>query len=1084
VSLPPLRPGSVRPQRVLLLGSGPLKIGQAGEFDYSGSQALKALREDGVFTVLINPNIATVQTTEGLADKVYFLPITPQFVEMVIAKEGVDAILLGFGGQTALNCGLELEASGILARHGVRVLGTPVASIRAGEDRKIFAQKMAEIGVKTARSIAANSPDEAVAAAHAIGLPVILRGAFSLGGQGSSIIRREEDLRARVDHAFVGNPQVLVEECLSGWKEIEYEVVRDASDNCITVCNMENVDPMGIHTGESIVVAPSQTLSDADYQLLRSISIRIVRHLGIVGECNVQYALDPKSSEYRVIEMNPRLSRSSALASKATGYPLAYVAAKIALGYDLPMLSNAVTRTTSAFFEPALDYIVCKAPRWDFDKFSGADSRIGTEMKSVGEVMAIGRSFGEVIQKALRMLETGADGLDPGAHQFPDLERELLEPSPRRIFAVAQALSTGMSVERVHELTSIDRFFLREIEQIVRMRSGLSRQRGAESLEREDLLAAKRAGFSDRAIAKCIGVREGDVRERRHALGVRPRLAQIDTLAAEYPADTNYLYWTYWALDHDVPASDRRKVLVLGSGCYRIGSSVEFDWCSVGAVAAARKLGFETLMLNCNPETVSTDYDMCDRLVFDEISLESVIELCDAEGPEGTIVSMGGQTPNNLALRLHEAGVRILGTPASSIDRAEDRKKFSALCDELGIDQPPWFEATNDETLLNSVEAVGGFPVVVRPSYVLSGAAMRIAHGAPELAQYLRSATTLSPEHPVVISKFESHARELEFDAVARDGEIILWCVAEHVEYAGVHSGDATLVLPPQELNVETVRRARMVGAKLARALQVTGPFNVQLLSRDNDVKVIECNLRASRSLPFVSKVLDRDFIGAATRVMLGADPGASMDSGTLFDLGFVAVKAPQFSFGRLSGADPVLGIEMASTGEVACMGDDADEALLKAMLATGFRLPKRGVLLSLGPMGDKYRFADDARALARAGLSLFATSGTAEVLREEGIDCRVAGKSGTGDGVDGPDALELMRSRTIDMVINIPREFDERGRPDGYRIRRAAIDMNVPLVTDLCVARKLVRAITRKWIHDLHPRSLGEYRPGATREP
>jgi len=1064
-----------RPSRVLLLGSGALKIGQAGEFDYSGSQALKALREDGVSAVLINPNIATVQTTEELADKVYLLPVTPAFVEMVIEREKVDAILLGFGGQTALNCGLELEASGVLARHGVRVLGTPVASIRAGEDRRIFAQKMAEIGVKTARSVAANSVDEALVAARQIGLPVILRGGFSLGGQGSSIIRREEDLRLRIERAFVGNPQVLVEECLSGWKEVEYEVVRDGADNCITVCNMENVDPMGIHTGESIVVAPSQTLSDADYQLLRNAAIRVARHLGVVGECNVQFALDPRSDEYRVIEMNPRLSRSSALASKATGYPLAYVAAKIALGYDLPMLANAVTRTTSAFFEPALDYVVCKAPRWDFDKFDGADRRIGTEMKSVGEVMAIGRSFGEVIQKAMRMLELGVDGLDPEAFPFPDLEHELREPSPRRIFAVAKALADGMSVERVHELTAIDRFFLREVEGIVAERRRLAAGRGVGSIDAESMLAAKRNGFSDRAIARCVGASEATVRERRRSLGVRPRLAQIDTLAAEYPADTNYLYWTYWAVDHDVPATPRRKVLVLGSGCYRIGSSVEFDWSSVGAVRAARELGFETLMLNCNPETVSTDYDMCDRLVFDEISLESVLELVDAERPEGVIVSMGGQTPNNLSLRLHEAGVRILGTPAESIDRAEDRRKFSALCDELGIDQPLWFEATSAEDLARSVEATGGYPVVVRPSYVLSGAAMRIAHHAAELAQYLRTATTLSPEHPVVISKFESHAREIEFDAVARDGRIVLWCIAEHVEYAGVHSGDATLVLPPQDLNVETIRRVRMVGNRLAEALQVTGPFNVQLLCRDNDVKVIECNLRASRSLPFVSKVLGRDFVRAATRMMLGADPGTSMDAGTLFDLGFVAVKVPQFSFGRLSGADPVLGVEMASTGEVACMGEDVDEALLKGMLATGFRLPRRGVLLSLGPMGDKYRFADDARALARSGLRLYATAGTAEVLHAEGIACEVAGKSdGGGDGID---PIELMRSKAVDLVINIPREFDERGRPDGYRIRRAAIDLNVSLVTDLCVARRLVRAMTRRGMQDLHARSLGEYR-------
>jgi carbamoyl-phosphate synthase large subunit len=938
---------------------------------------------------------------------------------------------------------------------------------------------MGEIGVKVARSIAANSPDEAVAAAHAIGLPVILRGGFSLGGQGSAIVRSADELRPRIERAFVGNPQVLVEECLSGWKEIEYEVVRDGSDNCITVCNMENVDPMGIHTGESIVVAPSQTLSDADYQMLRNLSIRIVRHLGIVGECNVQYALDPHSSEYRVIEMNPRLSRSSALASKATGYPLAYVAAKIALGYDLPQLANAVTKTTSAFFEPALDYIVCKAPRWDFDKFAGADKRIGTEMKSVGEVMAIGRSFGEVIQKALRMLETGVDGLDPDAFAFPDLERELREPSPRRIFAVAKAFAAGMDVARLHELTAIDPFFLREIEQVVRMRADLAAKPGGlAAVSRDEMLSAKRSGFSDRAIARSVNAGERDVRERRRALGVCPRLAQIDTLAAEYPADTNYLYWTYWASNHDVAPSAKRKVLVLGSGCYRIGSSVEFDWSSVGAVLAARGLGYETIMLNCNPETVSTDYDMCDRLVFDEISLESVLELCDAEQPDGTIVSMGGQTPNNLALKLHDAGVRILGTPAESIDRAEDRRKFSALCDELRIDQPQWFEATNADDLARSVDAMGGFPVVVRPSYVLSGAAMRIAHGAAELGEYLRSATTLSPEHPVVISKFESHAREMEFDAVARDGRIVLWCVAEHIEYAGVHSGDATLVLPPQELNVETIRRVRAVGAKLAEALRVTGPFNVQLLCRDNDVKVIECNLRASRSLPFVSKVLGRDFIRAATRMMLGAEPEVAMNADTLFDLGFVAVKAPQFSFGRLSGADPVLGIEMASTGEVACMGDDADEALLKAMLATGFRMPRTGVLLSLGPMGDKYRFTEDARALARSGLALYATAGTAEVLRAEGIDCRVAGKSDKGeDGADGPDALDLMRSKAVDFVINIPREFDERGRPDGYRIRRAAIDMNIPLVTDLCVARKLVRALVRKRIEDLRPKSLGEYR-------
>jgi len=1076
---PNLRP-RFRPSQVLLLGSGSLKIGQAGEFDYSGSQALKALREEGIRTVLINPNIATVQTSLDLADQVYFLPITPHFVEEVIAKEKVDAILLGFGGQTALNCGLQLDATGVLARYGVTVLGTPVASIRAGEDRKQFAKLMSEIGVKTARSIAADSPSEALAAARAIGLPVILRSGFSLGGQGSSIVHVEQELPACIARAFIGSPQVLVEECLSGWKEIEYEVVRDAADNCIAVCNMENLDPMGIHTGESIVVAPSQTLTDAEYQLLRNLSIRVARRLGILGECNVQYALDPHSSEYRVIEMNPRLSRSSALASKATGYPLAYIAAKIALGYDLPMLSNSVTKTTSAFCEPALDYVVCKAPRWDFGKFLEAETRIGTEMKSVGEVMAIGRSFGEVIQKALRMLELGVDGLDPSAYTFQDVSRELREPSPRRIFAVARALADGTSVDHVHELTGIDRFFLREIFEVVQRRKSLSQIDGVDKLERTDLLDAKRAGFSDRAIAKCIGASELSVQERRRALGIRPRLAQIDTMAAEHPADTSYLYWTYWATEGEERKSERKKVLVLGSGCYRIGSSVEFDWCSVGAIKAARQLGYETIMLNCNPETVSTDYDICDRLVFDEISLESVLELVEVEQVYGVIVSMGGQTSNNLALKLSNAGVNVLGTPTESIDCAEDRKKFSALCDRLEIDQPRWFESVSEGTLAQSIESLGGFPVVVRPSYVLSGAAMRIAHGHEECLRYLRSATTMSPEHPVVISKFESHAREIEFDAVAHQGRVTLWCVSEHVEYAGVHSGDATLVLPPQDLNLETLRRVRKACAKLARALAVTGPFNVQLLCRDNDVKVIECNLRASRSFPFVSKVLNQDFIGASVRAMFGIGSDQQMESGALFDLGFVAVKAPQFSFGRLTGADPVLGIEMASTGEVACMGDDVDEALLKAMLATGFRVPQSGVLLSLGPVGDKYRLTDDARALARSGLAMYATAGTAEVLKQEGIACTVAGKSAGEVPVDGPDALELMRQGDVDLVINIPRDFDERGLPDGFRIRRGAIDMNIPLITDLCLARRVIRALTRKAIGDMRVKALRDHQAGS----
>jgi carbamoyl-phosphate synthase large subunit len=1066
------------PSRVLLIGSGALRIGQAGEFDYSGSQALKALREEGVETVLLNPNIATVQTSEELANAVYFLPITPHFVEEVIIKEKIDAVLLSFGGQTALNCGLELDAAGVFRRHQVRVLGTPVESIRAAEDRQIFAEKMREIGVTVARSVAAHSIEEAIAAAGIVGLPVILRAGFSLGGQGSAIVRSESELRRAVTKAFVGNKQVLVEECVFGWKEIEYEVVRDGSDNCVTVCNMENLDPMGIHTGESIVVAPSQTLSDADYQMLRNLSIKIVRHLGIVGECNVQYALDTHSSQYRVIEVNPRLSRSSALASKATGYPLAYIAAKIALGYDLPMLRNSVTRTTSAFFEPALDYIVCKVPRWDFEKFAGADTRIGTEMKSVGEVMAIGRSFPEVIQKALRMLELGVDGLDPEAFGFLDLERELAEPSPKRIFAVAQAFARGMSIDRVAALTSINPFFLSEIASIVELRNRLSALSSPESLDRAMMLTAKRSGFSDLAIARCVGSDISAVRARRHQVSVRPKLAQIDTLAAEYPAETNYLYWTYWADEHDVVPSDLRKALILGSGCYRIGSSVEFDWSSVSAALEARRSGFETILLNCNPETVSTDYDMCDMLVFDEVSLESVLELCDVHSPEGVVVSMGGQTPNNLALNLHKAGERVFGTPAEAIDCAEDRQKFSALCDGLGIDQPLWFEARSISDLDLSVEAVGGFPVVVRPSYVLSGAAMRVAHGPEALRQYLTAATTVSPEHPVVISKFESHAREIEFDGVARDGRIALWSIAEHVEYAGVHSGDATLVLPPQELTVATIRAVRDVAAKIAVALQVTGPFNIQFLARDNHVKVIECNLRASRSLPFVSKVLGINFASEATRLMLGGALAPDIQKTTVFDLGFVAVKAPQFSFGRLTGADPVLGVEMASTGEVACMGDSEDEAILKAMLATGFRIPKKGVLLSLGPVGDKYRFIEASRSLMSLGLNLYATPGTADVLRSEGIECRVLDKSsGVGTASPTDDALDAMHAGRIDLVINIPRQFDGQGRPDGYLIRRTAIDMNIPLITDLSVARRLVRAMICCGLPGLKAKAISEYR-------
>jgi carbamoyl-phosphate synthase large subunit len=1047
-----------QPRRVLLLGAGALQIGQAGEFDYSGSQALKALREQGVYTALINPNIATIQTSENYADAVYFLPVTAQVVEQVIRRENVDAILLGFGGQTALNTGLELEAAGVFERCGVTVLGTPVTAIRITEDRKLFADALREIGVNTARGMACSSVMEAAEAARAIGFPVILRGAYSLGGKGSAFVRSEQAIEATARHMLAGVPQVLVEESLAGWKEIEYEVVRDGADNCITVCNMENVDPMGTHTGDSIVVAPSQTLNDSEYQLLRDVAIRTIRHLGIVGECNIQFALDPANGDYRVIEVNARLSRSSALASKATGYPLAYVAARIALGATLPEIPNAITRKTTSFFEPALDYIVCKVPRWDFEKFRGVDPRIGPEMKSVGEVMAIGRSFPEVLQKALRMLEIRVEGLDPDAFAFDDLADELQHPTPRRIFAVARAFHDGMTVEKVHALTRIDPFFLSEILRLVEIGKRLA-GRGRAGLDADELREAKLAGYSDAGIASRVGSTAGEIRRLRHQHDVRPRLARIDTLAAEYPAETNYLYMSYAAhADEPIPGT-RKKILVLGSGCYRIGSSVEFDWCCVNAALTARELGHETLLLNCNPETVSTDYDICDRLIFDEISLETVLDVVEAERPAGVIVSMGGQTPNNLALQLHRLGVPILGTPPESVDIAEDRRKFSALCDEISVDQPRWVEATALADLAGAVESLGGYPVLVRPSYVLSGAAMRVAHAEPELRGYLAHATVVSREHPVVISKFEERAREVEFDAVADRGEIVLWAISEHVEDAGVHSGDATLIIPPQRLYLETMRRVRAIAAKLAQALKVTGPFNLQLLSRNNDVKVIECNLRASRSFPFVSKVLGQNFIREATRVILGA-PATKLQNRSAMDLDYVGVKAPMFSFRRLAGADPVLGVEMASTGEVGCFGEDGDEAFLKALLASGFRIPRRGVLLSLGPVAAKYRFVEDARVLARRGLTLYGTPGTAEILQAEGIDCQALAKDARDRS--RPQAVDLMRAGEIDLVINIPRDWDKKGRPDGFRIRRAAVDLEIPLLTDQWLARKAVQAFSK----------------------
>jgi carbamoyl-phosphate synthase large subunit len=1068
----------VLPERVLVLGSGALQIGQAGEFDYSGSQACKALREEGIYVALINPNIATVQTSEQIADAVYFLPVEPSLVEQVIVRERIDAILLGFGGQSALNCGLRLADEGILARHGVRVLGTSIETIRACEDRKLFADKLREIDVPVARGKVATSLAEAQAVAAEIGYPLILRAGFSLGGRGSAIVSRAEELEPAIRRALAGVGQVLLEECLSGWKEIEYELVRDRDDNCITVCNMENFDPMGVHTGESIVVAPSQTLSDADYQLLRDAAIATIRHLGIVGECNIQFALDPHAARYRVIEVNPRLSRSSALASKATGYPLAYVGAKLQLGYSLPGLRNTITKTTTACFEPALDYVVCKVPRWDLEKFAGADLRIGTEMKSVGEVMAIGRSFGEALQKALRMLEVGADGFDPQLLPLAtraEVLAEISPPSSRRIFALARAFALGFSVEEIARATAIDRFFLHELHELHRLRAELASQR-IETLSAELLLRSKQAGFADLAIAAACRTTAEHVRQRRHELHIRPKLRQIDTLAAEYPAQTNYLYLTYHADGHDVAPADQKKLLLLGSGCYRIGSSVEFDWSCVGAAGAARRLGYSVALLNCNPETVSTDYDLCDRLIFDEVSLETVRELWDFEsaaagGFVGVLLAMGGQTPNRLALPLHRAGIPLLGTQPAAIDCAEDRAKFSALCDRLGVDQPRWTAAAQIADLDGAVTAIGGYPVLVRPSYVLSGAAMRVAHSAPELRQYLDGATRVTPEHPVVVSKYERHAREIEFDAVARDGKILLWAICEHIEDAGVHSGDATMMLPPQDLTVETVRRVRRIGAALLRALQVTGPVNLQLLCRGDEVKVIECNLRASRSFPMVSKALGVDFIAAATQAMLGAEVSIPPHRDPL-DLDYVVVKAPMFSFRRLSGADPLLGVEMAATGEVGCFGDTVEEALAKALFSTGFRWPRRGVLLSLGTMGDKYLLIDEARVLAGLGLTLYATAGTAETLAAEGIACQVVDK---GERGSESSVLARLREGAIDLVINIPRSFDAQGRPDGVLIRRAAIDLEIPLLTDLQLARAVVRMLAR-----VEPPSAG--RPGSLR--
>jgi carbamoyl-phosphate synthase large subunit len=1059
-----------KPTKVLVLGSGALKIGEAGEFDYSGSQAIKALKDEGIRTILVNPNIATIQTSDYLADQIYFLPINRYFVERVIEKERPDGIMLGFGGQTALNCGLDLERNGVLDRYGVRILGTPIQAIRETEDRDLFVKKLAEISVKVPRSAAATSVEEAVSIASEIGYPVMLRVAYALGGLGSGLCASEDEVHDRATRAFAHSPQVLIEEYLTGWKEVEYEVVRDRYDNCVTVCNMENFDPMGIHTGESIVVAPSQTLTNSEYHLLRQISIQVVRHLGIVGECNIQFALDPNSQDYRVIEVNARLSRSSALASKATGYPLALVAAKLGLGYGLTELQNSITSVTSACFEPALDYVVVKIPRWDLQKFRRVSKRLGSGMKSVGEVMAIGRKFEEALQKALRMLDIGVGGLvGNDSFRFSDLERELHEPTHERIFAIPEAINQGYSIDRIHELSRIDKWFLYKIKKIVDIEVKV-RQSAGRQCSRELLMEAKQSGFADQQIARSVGLEEAQVRELRHEYGIVPCVKQIDTLAAEYPAQTNYLYLTYNGQEDDVAFNGKNSIIVLGSGAYRIGSSVEFDWCCVNTVLTLRKLGYRTIIINCNPETVSTDYNECDKLYFDQLNLETVLDIYRKENPLGIIISVGGQIPNNLAMRLQEAGVNVLGTSPLSIDAAEDRHKFSQLLDRLGIEQPAWKELVSIEEA-KAFAQKAGYPVLVRPSYVLSGAAMSVASNDTELAKFLERATEVSPKHPIVLSKFVENAKELEIDAVARDGELIASAISEHVENAGVHSGDATLVLPPQRTYLETMRRIRKITRRIAESLKINGPFNIQFIAKGNEVKVIECNLRASRSFPFVSKILKVNFIDLATRVIMGhAVPKLN---GSLLEVDYVGVKAPHFSFMRLDGADPTLGVEMASTGEVACLGDDFDEAFLKSLLSVGYRLPVRNVFLSTGPIEHKAAFLESTRVLKNLGVNLYATKGTAEFLRSNDIATTTLPWPLEEQG---HVTLEYLSQGKIDLVINIPKNYQEEELTNDYIIRRRAADFGVPLITNIQLAERFVDALSRKRLDDLEIKSWSEY--------
>ena len=1069
-------------KKVLLLGSGALKIGEAGEFDYSGSQALKAMKEEGISTVLINPNIATVQTSEGVADKIYFLPVTPYFVERVIEKERPDGILLAFGGQTALNCGVSLYETGVLEKYNIQVLGTPVQAIMDTEDRELFVKKLDEIDVKTIKSVAVNSVEDAHKAAQELGYPVIIRAAYALGGLGSGFCDNEDQLRVLGEKALSFSPQILVEKSLKGWKEIEYEVVRDRYDNCITVCNMENFDPLGIHTGESIVVAPTQTLTNSECQKLRELAIRIVRHVGIVGECNVQFAFDTESEDYRVIEVNARLSRSSALASKATGYPLAFVAAKIGLGYGLAELKNSVTKTTPAFFEPAIDYIVCKIPRWDLGKFQGVDRELGSSMKSVGEVMAIGRNFEEAIQKGLRMIGQGMHGFVENKELvIPDIDKALNAPTDKRIFVISKAFRQGYTIDQIHELTKIDRWFLQRLYNIIETATEIETYNNIEDVPEELLRLAKKQGFSDFQVARaCLKERMTDiqgsmlqVRNRRKELGILPVVKQIDTLAAEYPAQTNYLFLTYNGVENDVDyKGDKRSVIVLGSGAYRIGSSVEFDWCSVNALNTVRKEGWRSVMINYNPETVSTDYDMCDRLYFDELTFERVMDIIELENPHGVILSVGGQIPNNLATRLDEQNVNILGTSAYDIDHAEDRHKFSSMLDELGIDQPRWRELTSLEDIYGFVAEVG-YPVLVRPSYVLSGAAMNVCSNNTELEMFLKLAANVSKQHPVVVSEFIQNAKEIEMDAVARDGEVLLYAISEHIEFAGVHSGDATIQFPPQKLYVETMRRIKKVAGQIAKALHISGPFNIQFLAKNNDIKVIECNLRASRSFPFVSKVLKINFIELATRVMLGLP--VEKPNKSAFDLDYVGIKASQFSFSRLQKADPVLGVDMASTGEVGCIGDDTSEAVLKSMLSVGYRIPEKNILLSTGGAKQKAALLDAARILHEKGYNLFATGGSHQYLTDNGLPATKVYWPSEGD--KEPQALQMLHDKQIDFVVNIPKNLTATELSNGYKIRRAAIDFNIPLITNARLADAFIRSFCSMSIDEIQIKSWDEYK-------